>query len=593
MNQFTPSLSGIGSGAFFSVKEIKRVAPLDNLISFTVSGDITEQGRFSPVRPAESLKEKDPLFYPFFSNSRFQIKQTQKTLSFPERLDFLTYTSVSDLPPDTLFVFNQAGEAVSVVTEKMEYTLFGRPLSVLRAFLGLTASVEGQAQTVSKKPPETAPLYLFEDSSKTVLQGDSPPAGDLQSEDLVSIRSLRRLKPQILDFSGDKSPLSLRGHLVKAKTALYKQAQAGDSRSAHRLIQFTGGNFNYFKSFMESIGEDDLIHIKKEWKVFWKLSALWDPGYYFHRYKEKIEKPTKGLTFSQLSSGSASVLSFPSWRVLSSNPDRKPSRPSAGREEGFTLLSFPGAETTEMNGKPGESDTGEKRKEAELNEVAESAEGLDFLSEQIPARELAEGGHPHFQFVMGVIDFERGDTLSSARLIQESGQAGYLPALFYKAVQSFASGFQSLLKLAENDYAPAKKSLSLLAYSLKQAEEFVRQYNSDGLKPYFPKPGHSRTFFQRWRDVWRGDISFAEKEYYVYEDSLFFDESVRHLTEGFDLLSFLSNQNFPPAAAFRDNFSERVRTLTQIPFSRPGKKLNRECSYIFSAYFIPSGKPRR
>ena len=124
-------------GREFSVKEIKRISLLDNLISFTVNGDITEGGRFSPVPAAGRLEEEEPLFYTFFSNSRFQAKRVEKALSFPERLDFLIDTRITDVSKRASFVLNQKGEVVSLITHTVEQTLFGSTLIGLWNFLTL------------------------------------------------------------------------------------------------------------------------------------------------------------------------------------------------------------------------------------------------------------------------------------------------------------------------------------------------------------------------------------------------------------------------------------------------------------------------
>ena len=400
------------------------------------------------------------------------------------------------------------------------------------------------------------------------------------------------LKPGVLNFSKeDTDTSSTKDRLTRAKNLLYEQAQNGDSHDSHRLILFVRVDFENFKLFMQSIEINDPIRIKKEWDIFWKSAALWDPGFYFHKYGEEKDGTIFGLKSAR--AGEASVLPFPQQKTPSEKAGRGESSendlqtpPPAGINESV-LLSFPVAGEVRTNKRGG----GENDK---TDKVYNLDGNLEFLSKQSPARYLAEqGGHPHFQLLMGAIDLNRGDISSAVRFLDEAGQAGYHPALYFKAVWHFSFSFQTLLKLSEKDYAPAKKLLGLLADNRQAAEEFVRQYNSDGLKPHLPKFGHSRTFFQRWGDMWRRDISFVEREAEVFDDSVLFNEGLESLTKGFELLHSLSAQNNSMAITLRDNFSERVRLLENIPFHRPNKELNQKCSDVFRVYFKPERNRRR
>lgn len=80
-----------------------------------------------------------------------------------------------------------------------------------------------------------------------------------------------------------------------------------------------------------------------------------------------------------------------------------------------------------------------------------------------------------------------------------------LHSVLYPAVKS-------LKDLSERDYAPAQELLGFLTHNPKEIKPFLEKYDERKLKPHLPSTGHSRSFWQRFGDVWREDISYARKE---------------------------------------------------------------------------------
>ena len=216
----------------FTVKAIKSISPVDNLIFFTVKGDLTENGDIPPLPLAHFRTDNEPEFYTskVLSGNDFHLKtrKVQKTVSFADRLDFLisdiytkniqpteTHTPVINQTP----ILNHKGEVLSFVFDGSEHTLYGTPLQ------------------------------------------------DLQ---------------KLLNSSEYCSPF-IRGCVIKARKELYRKAQEDkDSRAIYALIFLTYEFRKSFENFMHSIGIQDPIQIKREQEFFWKEATKWDIGLYHH-----------------------------------------------------------------------------------------------------------------------------------------------------------------------------------------------------------------------------------------------------------------------------------------------------------------------
>lgn len=215
----------------FAIKEIKNISPVNNLIFFTVKGDLTENGEIPPLLLAHARTDNEPEFYTskVLSGNDFHLKakKIQKTVSLANRLDFLIFDMYTKgTQPNEAFtpvlnqtpVFNHKGEVVSFVSNGSKHTLYGIPLQDLK---------------------------------------------------------------KILNSSEYCSPF-IRGCVIEARKELYRKAKAKDSRAIYALMSLTYEFDDSFENFMHSIGIQNSIQIKKEQQFFWKEAIDWDAELHHH-----------------------------------------------------------------------------------------------------------------------------------------------------------------------------------------------------------------------------------------------------------------------------------------------------------------------
>ena len=157
-----------------------------------------------------------------------------------------------------------------------------------------------------------------------------------------------------------------------------------------------------------------------------------------------------------------------------------------------------------------------------------------------------------------------------------------------ESISYFSEGFNLLIYLAENDYAPAQKILGLMNQDFKEAKNFLKDYNEKELKPVLPPTGHSRSFWQRVRDAWVDDISAAVEEAKTFELSVHFSHALEQLTKGFHLLDILKKRNYEPAKEFQSNFEARIAGVMEksgVPVYVLSSALSKRCEFIFSNYY--------
>ena len=520
------------AGRAFPVKGIKRIAPLHNLIALSVEGDLTEQGRFPPIQPVRSFNKSESFFYTVpSSNSWFQTKRIQKVLSFPRRLDFLSEDLLTPFsqPTGGSFIINQKGEVVSFAAKgSSDIILFGLPLSIFRSFLSA--------------PTNNEPItYLW---------------------------SSDYLKLFFLNFPETYSHF-LKGCLVKARQELYNQAQKGDSHDRYQLMLFMNGHFTLFKHFMRSLEVKDPSRIKEEWEFFLKSSAVWDPTYYLHQLgKDKI--PEKEVSGKQISNPAPpqtnnNLLSFPLKDKISAKKNSDPAPPQTDNKLLFFSLSDDKADPKNT----------------------ESKEYLTSLTQESYVRDLALQGHPHFQYLMGLMIDETWDQISALNWWLTQTNNEYPPHLFVQGRLEIASSIRVLLNLAEkNDFAPAQKMLRLLSQNLNEAESFLEQYTKNHL------PYHLLKYFeaplQWWQKIFSKDFSTEKAIKGPYENNDIFIKSLIFLTRGLNQLRDLKRQGYEPARKILNNFEEQLRF--QVPFYPLSEEFNRKCSSAFDPYFTPTKK---
>ena len=214
---------------FFRVKEVKNLSPLNNLIFLKVKGDLTEKGNRIPLSIADSHSPNEQLFYALretanSSHSWFQARAVQKTISLPQRLDFLIEDSYVDIKKEhklvNIPVFNRKGEILSLVSDGADHTLHGIPFKEIKAFLQ----------------------------------------------------------------SSENGSCFIRGCVIEARRTLYKKALSGDSdnQASYMLMFYTSKPLGLFEEFARSIGITRSARLTEDSALFHKKSVKWNARFYYY-----------------------------------------------------------------------------------------------------------------------------------------------------------------------------------------------------------------------------------------------------------------------------------------------------------------------
>lgn len=320
----------------------------------------------------------------------------------------------------------------------------------------------------------------------------------------------------------------LRGCVIEARRALYEEARSENSNSKgkamYRLMSSVRESLKAFEEFMHSIEVSDPDLIKKEHEVFWKGAGEWNAELYYR------------------------------WVI---------------------------------------NDEGLSKKERQKH--------LRFLIETSSIKVLAEQGHLHFQYLLGSMYFYLEDESKTEYWLSKSAKSGYIPGIWMKMNWNFSRSFGKLLVLAEHDYAPAKKALALISHDLNEAEAFLNDKKQ--LIPYFPKidskkpsngtlPGdyeeHSGDLMQHTPDVmWQRKFSVTINNTSMFESSVVFSEIVNHLTESFDLLKQLVDQNYLPAKKIQFLLEKKILQKDwNLHTYLLSTELHTECEKTLTTFFI-------
>ena len=595
------------AGSFFSVKTVTRIAPLLDLLLFQTEGDVTEGGRFPPLRIAEWTKGQEvfltgaafPPFKPFslrrakrvFNQTIYGLSDSPFSGGF-ERLDFIVNEPVEfPLKTETVFILNQRGELISVATGGAEQTLFGVPSDKLRRFALPRGAASFHQRRRERLQGENIlrffPKNRFPDGRLQRKQSSAEPLA-------VFFFEGERNKLLYLDFLQDED---IEKSLLKGRQALFVQAKNGDGRDMFQALHFAGFQFEDFSQFMQSVGIAHPGYIHEKQVRFQRGAALWDPLALLDAVTEETHSSFKkfsGPSFLH-DTGPGNIIIFPdvstglkplikaSQRLLSPSaagaaPDFLFSRRKTRPPSSFTASLAENKAPSNILPFPSRRAGRAAKRDDSKSELMY----LESLQAMSLAKSFAESGHPHFQYVFGHIDWTLNHEASAYERLDESAKAGYPPGRFAKGLFFISSGLKTLLILDWKDFAPAKKALSLLTGDLNEAKIFMREFrHRSAVLSSFRFPS-----FQDWHAS--GDFlnAAALQDTDFYKAGRLFDGALFFLEEGIRILQDLKESlRHQSASDFLGRFEEFLRVELQAPVRFSSEILDDECEAAFSAYF--------
>ena len=144
----------------------------------------------------------------------------------------------------------------------------------------------------------------------------------------------------------------------------------------------------------------------------------------------------------------------------------------------------------------------------------------------------------------------------------------------------------TLRDLSGKDYAPAQRLLGFLIYNPTGIKEFLEEYDERKLKPYLPSSGHSRNFWQRIGDVWRGDLSPAIKEADTFIYGSFFLPAMGQLRLFFSRLETIDSK-YDWSEFVKNSVSEMLGQHSYKRYYKyyRSKRIVGACEKTFKTYF--------
>ena len=115
-------------------------------------------------------------------------------------------------------------------------------------------------------------------------------------------------------------------------------------------------------------------------------------------------------------------------------------------------------------------------------ELSESKrkEHFEFLEQNSSVKQLAQEGHPHFQYLMGFIYLYLDNSSQAEYWFKESAGNGYIPGLWESVKIHLNDGLSIVSSFAEKGYIPAYRLLGLLHQDFRKAKGFLKKHNEKG-----------------------------------------------------------------------------------------------------------------
>ena len=205
-------------------------------------------------------------------------------------------------------------------------------------------------------------------------------------------------------------------------------------------------------------------------------------------------------------------------------------------------------------------------------------EYFEFLERESSVKQLAEMGHPHFQYLMGSIYLHLDDPSQAKYWFEKSARNGYIPGLWEEMRMHLDSGLSGLSALSEKDHTMARQVIVFLGQDFTDAINFIKRYNEQRRRLSVSRAEHSQNV-----------STAAVMETDTDENSRFF-ESLAHLERGLDLLQQLVERNYNPAKKLQRYFKRYMQEEMETPTYVLFKKLSEECKgHFVDRLMMPAG----
>ena len=182
-----------------------------------------------------------------------------------------------------------------------------------------------------------------------------------------------------------------------------------------------------------------------------------------------------------------------------------------------------------------------------------------------------------------------------------NSQAKFTP----EALSTLQTALESLYNLADKDYAPAQELLWLLVYNPEEAKNFLEKYDERKFQVYLPPQGHSRTFWQRIRSIWRRDTPPVFKKpdpsltgpylLSAMSELRYFFEEMESLNPQYDWIESIKYAvSKTLVVKFSSQYSQQemsngkiIHSLSQKLQNYSSPEISKKCKQTFSADFKP------
>lgn len=195
---------------------------------------------------------------------------------------------------------------------------------------------------------------------------------------------------------------------------------------------------------------------------------------------------------------------------------------------------------------------------------------FEFLEQESSVKQLAEQGHPHFQYFMGSIYLHLENPAQAEYWFRQSARNGYIPGLWEEMRIHLDAGLSELSALSGEGHTMARQIMVFLGRDFTDAISFIKKYNEQ----------------RRNLPVSKENISpIVVVETSTDKNSRFF-ESLAHLERGLDLLQQLVDQSYNPAKKLQRHFKRYVQEESETPIYVLLEKLGKDCRGHFVDRFM-------
>ena len=176
---------------------------------------------------------------------------------------------------------------------------------------------------------------------------------------------------------------------------------------------------------------------------------------------------------------------------------------------------------------------------------------FEFIAQNPKVKALAQKGHPHIQYVMGLLNLRLGFDGMSFDWFKKSREKQYIPSLFWSSLFEMTYSLTKLNDLAKQDYEPAQEFKKELISIVKK-------------RPPHPKKEKKDIFLDldKINEVLQKYEQALSMTVFSQTSSAFhFKENIEYLTAGFTRFKNSVEQGYTGALTILPDFNKKIQHL--------------------------------